>query len=162
MNLGNTPLDLQDAIILELNSLFEGNTFLDADGDKKELKVYPQELPIPESDDDSDTAIVSVPYAIVKISQGEISELDLLADTDIIIVLCVYDDELHKQAHRDVMHMINKIQQRFLTNPHVGNFRIKTPLKWALQDDKSYPYFFGAIEMTFESATRFVIEDKLI
>lgn len=161
MNMGNTPVDLQNAIILELNNLFKDDMFFSIDGDKTELKVYPQDLPLPESDDD-DTSIVSVPYAIVKISQGEVFELEAPAETDIVIVLCVYDDEIHKQAYRDVMHIINKVLQRFLTNPYFGNFRFKAPFKWALQDDKSYPYFFGGIEMTFESATGFVVEDKLI
>lgn len=162
MNIGNTPVDLQDAIIIELNEIFKEQCFFDIDGEKTELKVYPQDLPIPQSDDDADASFGSVPYAIVKISQGEITEQNTPAETDIIIVLCVYDDEIHKQAYRDVLNIINKIQQRFFKNPYVGNFRFKPPFKWALQDDKTYPFFFGGIEMTFEAATEFVVEDKLI
>ncbi len=162
MNLGNTPVDLQDAIISELNDhLFKGETFKDIDGGQKELMVYPQDLPIPETDDDADASAVNVPYAIVRISQGEISETSSPAETDIVIILCVFDDENNKQAYRDVMHIINKIQQRFMANPIIGNFRFKAPFKWALQDDnETYPFYFGGVEMTFESMTAFVVEDK--
>lgn len=162
MNLGNTPVDLQDAIISELNdNLFKGELFRDIEGGQKELTVYPQDLPIPETNDDSYASNVNVPYAIVRISQGEISETSTPAEIDIIIILCVFDDENNKQAYRDVIHIINKIQQRFMINPIVGNFRFKGPFKWALQDNnETYPYFFGGIEMTFESSTAFVVEDK--
>lgn len=160
MKNGNTPVDLQDAIISELNDLFIGDTFKDTDGGQKKLAVYPQDLPIPEANDDADASVVSVPYAIVRISQGEISEMSSAAETDIVIVLCVYDDENNKQAYRDVLHIINKIQQRFMTTPNIGNFRFKTPFVWALQDDnETYPFFFGAVKMTFETAIAFVVED---
>lgn len=161
MNNGNTPVDLQDAIISELNDLFIGDTFKDTDGGQKKLSVYPQDLPVPEANDDSDASFVSVPYAIVRISQGEIPEVNASAETDIVIVICVYDDANNKQAYRDVLHIINKIQQRFLTNPNIGNFRFTTPFEWALQDDnETYPFYFGAIKMTFEAATAFVVEDN--
>ena len=47
-----------------------------------------------------------------------------------------------------------------MTNPNIGNFRFKTPFEWALQDDnETFPFFFGAVKMTFETATSFVVED---
>ena len=162
MNSGNTPLDLQDAIISELKKLFADDAFKDPEGRKKKLSVFSQDLPIPESDD-ADSSLISVPYAIVRISQGEIAEVNATAETDIVIIICVYDDENNKQAYRDVLHIINKIQQRFFINPCVGNFRFIAPFEWALQDDnETFPFFFGAIKATFEAATSFVVEDNYI
>lgn len=123
MNSGNTPLDLQDAIISELKKLFADDVFKDPEGRKKKLSVFSQDLPIPESDD-ADSSLISVPYAIVRISQGEIAEVNANAETDIVIIICVYDDENNKQAYEDYAELqrliftFGKLQRQALRLPH--------------------------------------------
>lgn len=162
MNQGNTPVDLQEAIIDELNAIFEGFTLPDEHGRQKPLSIYAQDLPIPEENDD-EAVVGNVPYIVVRISQGEVPEPNEPEKTDIVIIICTYDEENDRQAYREIMHIINRTKQRFMTNPIIGNFRFKGPFQWALQDNtETFPVYFGAAELTFEAATAFFIEDEYI
>ena len=66
-----TPEFLQDAIVADLADLFEGQTLQSSAGDKRPIRVYPQDLPIIEGMDETEdrTEEIPEPYIIVRTSE---------------------------------------------------------------------------------------------
>ena len=69
-DIGRTPQLCQDALIEMLKELFAGKLFCGQEG-RKALKIYKQDLPIPQSDDaDVDTDKAEAPYIVVRMTGG--------------------------------------------------------------------------------------------
>ena len=66
------------------------------------------------------------------------------------------DDDLENQGDERVLEILEEIQSRYEAQPVLnGKFRREDPFSWALQDEESYPYFYGAAHMTWSAyATR--------
>lgn len=141
------PEMLQDDFIEELKRLFAEDRFKSPSGEEVPINVFPQSLPMMESDDDDDSA----PYIIVRIVDGEDSGTsDSNHSVKVLIVIGTYDDALSNQGHRSVMHIINTVYRRFMTDPNLNNkYVCDGPFLWEVQDDAYHPYFFGAITMRF-------------
>lgn len=87
------------------------------------------------------------PYIIVKILNGEDSISENNSDVTALIIMGVFDDNLDYQGHKDIIRIIEKIRVKFLENYTIGGrFSVKSQIKWAVNEDDFYPYFFGAIE----------------
>ena len=75
-DIGRTPQLCQDALIEMLKDLFAGKLFCGQEG-RKALKIYKQDLPIPQSDDaDVDTDKAEAPYIVVRMTGGQIEDDD--------------------------------------------------------------------------------------
>ena len=75
-DIGRTPQLCQDALIEMLKELFAGKLFCGQEG-RKALKIYKQDLPIPQSDDaDVDTDKAEAPYIVVRMTGGQIEDDD--------------------------------------------------------------------------------------
>ena len=50
-----------------------------------------------------------------------------------------------------MLEILEVIQQHYEETPLLdGQFVFTDPFNWALQDEESYPYFFGAANLNFE------------
>ena len=68
------------------------------------------------------------PYVIVRLDSGDIASQTDPHKIDVILVVGLFDDDTENQGD---------------------------PFSWALQDEESYPYFYGAAHMTWSAyATR--------
>ena len=128
----------------------EINKMLQANIEKKiaEVTVAEQNLPKRESEEDDDP----FPYIIVRLSEGQIaSQADAYA-VDTYLLIGAYDGSTENNGHRTVMEIIEKIQQRYEENPCLaGKYVLQDPVSWALQDEESWPYFFGAMSLTWSA-----------
>lgn len=142
-----TPEVLQDELVEEIKKLFAKDRFKTPTGQEIPINVFAQNTPVIESDDDDDP----VPYIIVRINNGEDSGVfDSKYSVKIVVIIGLWDDDLNTQGHRRVMHIINVLYKRFMTNPNLNNkYVYDGPFKWLIQEDGYYPYYFGAIEMNF-------------
>lgn len=141
------PEMLQDELAEEMKRLFADDQFKTPAGEMTSINVYTQSLPIPESDDDDDPA----PYIIVRIVKGDDSgEADSNHAVKILLIIGIFDDDLAAQGHRTVLHIINKIYRRFKADPNLNNkYVYDGPFLWEIQDDAYYPYYFGAVQGSF-------------
>ncbi len=156
-NKGNTPAFLQELLVNEIRHIFSESKYNSEDGTPKKINIFKQDLPIPENDTGDEYS--PVPYIIVRISQGQ-TEVGDKAKVDVQLVFCIFDESSERQGYTEILNMIDKTSFRFMTKPYIGNFRLNGTLEWALQDDvESYPYYFGGIEMSFESALALSLED---
>lgn len=148
----------------DLADLFEGQTFTSSAGDKRPIRVYPQDLPIIEGNDETEdrTEEIPEPYIIVRTNEGNIPDANSAQEVDLILVICVYDNNPNRQGYRDVLHIIQEIYGRYAKNPLVrikpdsggaagGPYAIKFPIKWVTQQDDTHPYYFGAMSLKFEA-----------
>ena len=148
----------------DLADLFEGQTLQSSAGDKRPIRVYPQDLPIIEGMDETEdrTEEIPEPYIIVRTNEGNIQDANSPQEIALILVVCVYDKNPNRQGYRDVLHIIQEICGRYAKNPMVrikpdsgnavgGPWSIVYPIKWVAQQDDTHPYYFGAMSLKFEA-----------
>lgn len=156
-----TPFDLQDALCAEMNELFEGFPLKDADGNRTALKVYAQDLPETETDDEDNTD--PTPYCIVKLVDGTAG--GNANNIRVVLVFCVRDKSRDRQGHRDILTLIFRVYERFAKHPYIGNFVFPSDdaaaFEWAIQDEDTYPFNIGACKLMF-NAPSIQKEDPLV
>lgn len=161
---------LQTEVKEDLEALFAG-TFLKAppkvptdrpayqlDGPEQEpseeiprtapISIFEQVLPIRDSagEDPFD-------YIIVRLDTGGVDNPRDPHKVNIILLIGVYDDDKLNQGHKTVMEIIERIQDHYEQQPTLagGTFQFTDPFHWALQDEPSFPYFYGACNLAFHT-----------
>ena len=68
------------------------------------------------------------------------------------MIIGVIDRDFNNQGHKDVLNIIQKIYERFAKNAILAQkYECVMPIEWALQDEESFPYFFGGMALNFET-----------
>ena len=162
--------ELQQAVIDDLNKLFSKNNFKTPRHEMKPPKSYRQYLPqfnAQETDDDF------FPYIIVRIDKGGVESQTASQKADVLLLIGIFDDGTEEYIQGDeknhidddgwdtrnfgtiaVMEIIEKIQMHYEQKPSLenGKFYFDGSFHWAMQDEESYPYYFGACELSFTLA----------
>ena len=146
--IGRTPQLCQDALIETLEELFVGKKY-NGQQSRKELKIFKQDLPVPEDyDADVDTDAAAAPYIVVRMTGGEIKNDDGPQAVEFSLIVCAYDEGKEREGYQDVANIKEDIVQRACTAPYFGGaFTILKPIAWALQQDDTAPYYYGAVTM---------------
>ncbi len=147
--IGGTPQLCQDALIEMLEELFAGKKFSGQEGRKK-LTVYKQNLPIPrrQKDKKADTDAASAPYIVVEMHEGAIPDNDSPQLVEFSVVICAYDKGTDREGYQDVANIKEDIIQRVCARPYFGGvFTVLKPITWALQQDETPPYYYGAVSL---------------
>lgn len=150
MTVGN----LQKELMKDIGNIFEKDLFKDSLGKYVSLNVYAQNLPIREDEDAPDP----VPYIVVRVLDGKVKGWVEAQEVQVMLILGCFDDNINNDGHEILLELIQKIEERFLKNPILSKQFMflndeKHPFEWALQEEESFPYFFGAISMSFRTAT---------
>lgn len=171
-----TPLDVQDELVHVLQKMLDGHFYkcplnnirqirqhLDeyagpidfVEGEElvtvpsymKQILVYPQDIPVQQTDDEEPP----VPYVIVRLLKGEDEGgRDDENIIHVVIIIGIYDDNPDQQGYRDAQNIVDMIYQRFSREPNLnGKAVFKGPFQWAQQEDGYYPYFFAACTLQF-------------
>lgn len=147
--IGRTAQLCQDAMIEMLEELFKGKKYIGQEG-RKELKIFKQDLPVPmDNDVDVDTDAAAAPYIVVRMSGGTIGNDEDPQEIEFSLVVCAYDSGYNREGWKDVVNIKEDIIQRVCAAPYFGGaFTILKPIAWALQNDDTHPYYYGACTMT--------------
>lgn len=168
--------ELQTAVMKDLESIFSGNRFKTASRTMEPIRAYAQQLPKFDAQGIDDF----FPYAIVRIDKGGVESQTAPHKVDIMIIVGIYDDGTEVYAGEKenrkpgeppsfadgdgwdtrnlgtvaVMEVLEKIQAHYELEPSIenGKFYFDGPFHWAMQDEDSYPYYFGVCEMSFTLA----------
>lgn len=144
-----TATMLQEELVKELEAIFRGDLFKNSLGEYVKLNVYEQQLPIKEDEDSPDP----MPYITVRIETGSTKSGTDPQEVLVTLLFGYFDDSPENNGHKGVLGMIQKVHERFEKQPMLANqFMFQDPFDWALQDEESFPYFFGAASMTFKTA----------
>ena len=162
---------LQDAVVADLEQLFQGETLKNSAGVDRRIRVYPQDLPIRagadiepdpepvEEDLEADQAEgqtteatepedVPEPYVIVRVPGGELPDQDTRQQVEIILVVCVCDPDPGRQGFRDALHIVNAILTHYGKNTIVGRrYEVQYPIKWVTQEEDTHPYYFAGMAL---------------
>ena len=162
---------LQDAVVADLEQLFKGETLKNSAGVEREIRVFPQDLPIragadiepdpepveedleAEQPEDQPTAEtepedVPEPYVIVRVPGGELPDQDARQQVEIILVVCVCDPDPGRQGFRDALHIVNAIMTHYGENGVVGRrYEVQYPIKWVTQEEDTHPYYFAGMAL---------------
>lgn len=143
-----TPLDLQDALVAEVRKILDGYLYKTPRGTRVPMNVYAQNEPISESDEDEESAI---PYVIVRLNNGDDNgKRDSFNVVNVVFIVGVMDDEPDQQGYRAAMNVFQKIYERFQQTPNLnGKAVFDGEFHWANQENKYFPYFFGACSLSF-------------
>lgn len=146
--IGQTTQLCQDALIEMLQDLFRGKKYNGQEG-RKELRFYKQDLPIPEENDvDADTDAALAPYIVVQMTGGEIRDDDSPQVVEFSLVICAYDEGKKREGYQDVANIKEDIVQKACRAPYFGGaYTIQKPIVWAMQQDDTNPYYYGAITL---------------
>ena len=147
--IGRTPRLCQDALAELMEELFKGKTYPGPAG-LRPVSIFEQELPFPaDNDADADTEDAPSPFIIVRAEEGDIRGDDNPQRMEFSIIMCAYDDSRFRRGWQDVVNMREKIIQRFCAKPYFGGaFTVLKPITWAMQQDDTHPYYYGAITVT--------------
>lgn len=171
---------LQDAVVADLEQLFKGETLKNSAGVEREIRFFPQDLPIragadiePEPDpveedleaeqledqapaEETKPEDVPEPYVIVRIPGGELPDQDTRQQVEAILVVCVYDPDPGRQGFRDALHIVNTILTHYGANSIVGRrYEVQYPIKWVTQEEDTHPYYFAGMALTFAAPAIF-------
>jgi len=141
---------LQDALNKELKELFINETYLNQNKEHEKIKIFSQSLPVESNREDEDED--PFPYVINRLIDGSVEDENSAHEVKLMLIIGIYDEDKKKQGYRDVLHIINKIYERFARNNILDRrYVARLPFKWTLQYEDSHPYYFGGIEMSFDT-----------
>ncbi len=161
--------ELQQAVIDDLERLFSKNSFKTPRHEMKPPKAYRQQLPQFDAQELDDF----FPYIIVRLDKGGVESQTSAHKADVMLVIGIYDDGTKEYRPEDttefvdeggwdtrnlgsiaVMEIMEKIQAHYEQEPSLknGKFYFDGPFHWAMQDEDSYPYYFGVCELSFTLA----------
>ena len=90
------------------------------------------------------------PYIIVRIDSGDIRSQDDAHLVTMVLIPGIYDPDPENNGHLAVLEICERIQAHYQENPVLGGATFVDPFRYALQDEESFPYFFGACSLTFK------------
>lgn len=160
--------NLQDDLITEVETLLKDVVTQNTDGEKVVgVKGYAHRLPITQSDEDDPAQYF--PYFIVRFDTAKTENDDDCWHVAVDIILGVYDmgtDISDKETvdgeevvtktktlisgHENILVMIQRIVDRFAWDPLFDKkYRADQNIQWAVGEDDTYPFYFGAVAITF-------------
>lgn len=112
------------------------------------VNVYEQNLPVVTDDEEDESQFF--PYALVKLETGKTADDDSpwVVATEIHFGIC--DHSKKNIGHRHIMNMIQDVVDRFAAEPLLNQkFRAEQDIEWAVQDEDTYPFYFGGVAISF-------------
>lgn len=156
-----TPFQLQKDLCDEIENILKDMLFKDVSDNLVQMRAYPQELPKREQTvtpgnimADEEYEEDPYPFCVVRLDSGSMRTPQEANEIKTVLVLGVYDDDVGRQGHTAILNAINRISERFMKNPILrAQYRLNydAGISWTLDDEDRYPYYFGAMEMTFNT-----------
>ena len=142
-------LDFQRELMKEIETITSEITYQTAAGQKKNgVTAYMQQLP--QVTEDEEDASQFFPYAIIRMVDGDTQDDDDCWSVKTDILIGCYDEATDANGHIDVMETIQRICDRFAKKPLLAQrYMANQHIQWALQDEDTYPYYFGGVEISF-------------
>jgi len=144
-----TPLRLQDALVNELKTIFEGKYLKNEDGAVSPFLICPQWLPPTDPNVTDQADITYFPYIRVIIDDGQDINEEDPNSCNVRLEIGVNDEDTKYQGHRDLMNAIGTIYNHFMRHKYVGPFEIVYPFKWSLNPENTFPKFYAMVEMVW-------------
>lgn len=160
-----TAYALQKELGMEVEAILSDMLFKDVNGSQTNIKSYMQNLPKREQsiyvggvmpiesmmEDEKDL----YPHCIIKLDSGFLESAQSAHEIKTFLIFGIFDDDMNCQGHQAILNIIQKIIERFTKNPVLNDryrMNYEAGISWVLDDEDRYPYYFGALEMTWDIA----------
>lgn len=154
-----TTMLLQEELEKEVERVLKDIICKSVKGELTHIKAFAQNLPKkvqnvsagqvnPKKDDDP------YPFCVIELEGGSVSIPESMQEVSVTFTFGIYDDDVQCQGHKVILTMIQRITERFIKNPVLnGKYRMNhnVGVTWVLDNKDRYPYYFGAMEMTFST-----------
>lgn len=146
-------LEFLDCMEVALTEIFEGMVFDNSTGGTSGMHVLKQDFPIRKYKADEKEKDL-FPYCLIRVEDGTAASRQTV---DIGLTFGIYEKGEENNGELRILNLIERVCQRFLNDRVLGGkFRLSydTPIGWGLPKDtdaNTYPYFYGLVEMTWES-----------
>lgn len=160
-----TPLFFQEALAEEIREITKGMLFCQPESKERvPLQVHAQALPVPQkkknypvaadsieyAGSEEEEAVFDCPWCLVKMDGGKIPGINQRQEIRVAVCFGIFDDSPENKGHQTILNLIQKTYERFAKNPLLqGQYTCQGNFEWALQEEDTFPYFFGAISMQF-------------
>lgn len=166
-----TPFFLMQALKEEIERITDDMCFMkprnpEADPEYVKMQVFEQALPIPKKnvraggvaletidylDENTEDAVYNCPWAVVKADAGKIPGVNANQNVTVAVCFGIFNDSTENNGHQEILNLIQRVYERFAKDPILaGSYTCTCEFEWALQDEDTYPYYFGAVGMSFE------------
>ena len=142
--------DLQDDLIEEIEKITKDIITKNANDEQVSgLKGYAHALPIIKTDDEDPEHFF--PYFIVRFDNGVTKDDDDCWHVATDIIIGIHEMDTYG-GHEHVLTAIQRIVDRFAYEPQLNKkYRADQDIEWAVGEDDTYPYYFGAVAIKFST-----------
>lgn len=148
-------IELQRALGKEIKKITKGMLLKNVTQEETEIHVFYQMLPkkeISRGEERQKGIKEPFPYCIVRVLEGEIESLDVPQTVKILLLFGVFEEDKQGQGHEVILNLIQRVQERFYKNPILANtFVMKNHMEWSLQEEDTYPYYYGGVLTTWDT-----------
>lgn len=139
--------DLQDDLIVEIENVLEDIVTKDKYGNRVVgVKGFAHRLPIIEEDEEDPDRFF--PYFIVRHDTMNTQDDEDCWHVSVNIIIGVYERAVYL-GHEHLLIIIQRILDRFVSDPKLSYYRADQNMTGAVAEDDTYPYYFGAVGITF-------------
>lgn len=155
-----TTLELQKDLAEEIEDILKEMLLKDVKGRETHLKAFKQCLPKRKQEVDGNDVWGEeeeedpYPYCVVRIDSGKLETAQSANQVQTVLVFGIFDDDRECQGHQAILNMIHRITERFTEDPMMKEkYRMngEAGISWVLDEEDRYPYYFGAMEMTWDT-----------
>lgn len=168
---GNTPYLCQKALAREMHNIARGMLFEKANPGTEEengvtLKVYCQNIPVPDSEvkglessadtinfigNEAEDWVLGAPWCNVKIDSGKVQTPGEDQLVTFAIIFCNFCNDPKKNGYEAILNLFQRVYERFSKEPLLDmQYENTGEFNWELQEEDTYPYFFGVIVTKFK------------
>lgn len=149
-------LEFMDCMEEELKPVFAGMVFQNSLGKGAGVHIFKQDFPIRRFQAGTEEEMQEddwFPYCVIRAESGISGSVQNM-DITLTFGICERGDGNNGELR--ILNLIERVSQHFLNNRVIGGkFRLDydVPIRWGLPTDKenTYPYFYGLMEMTWNS-----------
>ena len=162
-----TAYELQLDLAEEIERIEKDVLLKDVKGNPAHIKAFAQCLPkriqnVSDGEEEQDGDIMQneepeedpYPYCLVRLDSGELKTDRGAQEIATVLAFGIFDDDVHCLGHQVIMNMMHRVAERFTRNPVLKDrYRMNegAGIVWVLDDEDRYPYFFGAMYMTWDA-----------
>ncbi len=168
-----TTFFLQENLKKELEEMFSNEHFKDKDGNMVSPSVYKQFLPVrdakytEESQEELESGLqgmdivdeISAPFIVVILPDGTQNTRNKPGKVNVILYLGIVDKDENRAGYESLLHIIQKICERFSENTRLGKYQCGEEILWQISEKDEHPYYYGVVVMEFETPA-IVKEDR--
>lgn len=146
-----TPVQLIEDIEKELKKVLEHIRLPSPLGEDTVINIFQYGLPIEKTQEDAKRKF---PYVLILPKEGDTGEITEPQKVNIQLLIGIFENGLENQGKKWVLNIINDITERFLKEPILnGRYYADEKMNWVIDTEEEYPYHYGAMWITFNTAT---------